>query len=148
MTVEGVRHPSRLAADPRTGSHGVSGNTARDVIVGQPQKTLFTSFEEAGLRWASYFGEIPTPLMFKDTRQVEGNFHHMSRFAEDAAQGLLPEFTLIDPVYFGLPGLEANDDVRRGRPGERNGTRGAHARTRPPRLTGCRAACTGARPPL
>ena len=51
--------------------------------------------------------------MFKDTRQVEGNFHHMSMFAEHAAQGLLPEFTLIDPIYFGLPILgPANDDVR------------------------------------
>ena len=68
---------------------------------GFEQKSLFKSFEEAGLTWASYFALGPSPLVFKDVRVREsGNFHHFTQFEEHARLGQLPTFTHIDPRYF------------------------------------------------
>ena len=49
--------------------------------------------------------------MFKDTRvRDSGNFRHFSKFAEDVANGQLADFSMIDPIYFGLPRHPADDD--------------------------------------
>jgi phospholipase C len=108
-SVPGPTMPNRYYLMSAT-SNGVADNAVTPILLGFPQKSLFKLMEESGYSWASYFGEVPTPLVYKDTRRRNGNFHHFSLFAEHAAQGLLPELTLIDPRYFGLPNLGPNDD--------------------------------------
>ena len=84
----------------------MSDNSVEPIVRG-----FFASMEESGYNWANYFALAPSPLAYKDTRAREGNFHHISTFAEDARQGLLPELTLIDPLFFSTPRFPANDDV-------------------------------------
>ena len=108
-SVAGPTMPNRYYLMSAT-SNGVSDNAVGPILRGFPQKSMFASFEEAGLGWANYFGEAPSAIVFKDTRARDGNFHHFSTFSEHARAGLLPELTIIDPRFFSTPNYPANDD--------------------------------------
>jgi phospholipase C len=108
-SVPGPTMPNRYYLMAAT-SAGVADNSVGPILRGFSERSIFGSMEASGYRWASYFGELPTPLAYKDTRRFDGNFHHFSTFADDARAGRLPELTLIDPRYFSTPQFPANDD--------------------------------------
>eukprot|EP00002_Diphylleia_rotans_P000142 TRINITY_DN1007_c0_g1_i1.p1 TRINITY_DN1007_c0_g1~~TRINITY_DN1007_c0_g1_i1.p1 ORF type:complete len:499 (+),score=97.49 TRINITY_DN1007_c0_g1_i1:47-1543(+) len=108
-SVPGPTMPNRYYFNSAT-SHGDAENLVFPMVVGYPQKTIYEQLDEAGLTWASYFYELPTPLAFKGTRRSIKNFRHFTKFREDVLAGNLPTFTHIDPLYGYIPGRIPNDD--------------------------------------
>ena len=66
-----------------------------------------TLLDRAGVTWAWYFSNLPE-IAFWGPRHLKG-LRHISEYYADAAAGLLPQVSFIDPFYIGPQGL-ANDD--------------------------------------
>nr|DAD34225.1 TPA_asm: hypothetical protein HUJ06_004865 [Nelumbo nucifera] len=80
---------------------------------GYPQKTIFDSLHENGLDFGIYFQNIPTTLFYRNLRKLKYifKFHQFDlKFKKHAREGKLPSLTVIEPKYFDLKGLPANDD--------------------------------------
>jgi len=78
-----------------------------------PQKTIFDSLHSNDIDFGIYFQNIPTTLFYRNLRQLKYifNLHQYDlKFKKDAAKGKLPSLTVIEPRYFDLKGLPANDD--------------------------------------
>ena len=73
---------------------------------GFPWPTIWTLLEEAGVTWGYYYSNLPVIALW-GARHLKGA-RHVSNFYADAAAGLLPQVSFVDP-YFTLEGL-ANDD--------------------------------------
>jgi phospholipase C len=66
-----------------------------------------------GLDFGIYFQNIPTTLFYRNLRKLKyiSKFHQYDlKFKKDARNGMLPPLTVIEPRYFDLVGLPANDD--------------------------------------
>ncbi|KAJ3417634.1 hypothetical protein HDV05_000091 [Chytridiales sp. JEL 0842] len=76
-------------------------NNATEDILGFPHKSIFKSLDESNISWANYFGSLPTPLVFRDTRNLKA-FERIKVFPEfwkDAKAGKLSQFNWLDLVY-------------------------------------------------
>lgn len=107
----GSTQPNRLFLHSAA-SHGVLSNIIFDLIWGMPQKTIFDSLYENGIRFGIYFQSVPTTLFFQSLRKIQYmfNFHFFDQFKQDAKTGRLPPYTVIEPRYFDILGCPANDD--------------------------------------
>ena len=78
-----------------------------------PQETIFDSLHSDDVDFGIYFQNIPTTLFYRNLRQLKYIFklhQYDLKFKKDAAKGNLPSLTVIEPRYFDLKGLPANDD--------------------------------------
>ena len=76
---------------------GVQGND----FAPEAFPSIMGRLEAAGLDWATYFNNLPFPILLSDVTDL-GSDHFRSfedDFAADAAAGTLPPLTLIEPVY-------------------------------------------------
>ncbi|XP_031489778.1 non-specific phospholipase C6-like isoform X2 [Nymphaea colorata] len=111
-SLPGPTQPNRLFIYSAT-SHGATGHLPRQLAGGYPQKTIFDSVHESGLSFGVYFQSIPTTLFLKNMRKLKyiSNFHFYDlKFKRDARNGKLPNLCLIEPRYYDLKIIEANDD--------------------------------------
>lgn len=94
-------------------SHGLMSNNQQLLLAGLPQKTIFESVEECGLSFGIYYQQVPNTLFYRNLRKLKyvDNFRPYDlTFRDHAKKGTLPNYTVIEPRYFDLPGFPANDD--------------------------------------
>ncbi|OWM65502.1 hypothetical protein CDL15_Pgr009092 [Punica granatum] len=112
-SIPGPTQPNRLFVYSAT-SHGSTSHVVRQLALGYPQKTIFDSLRENGrLDFGIYYQSIPSTLFYRNLRKLKyvPNFHQYDlKFERDARNGHLPNLTVIEPRYFDLVGLPANDD--------------------------------------
>lgn len=111
-SIPGPTQPNRLFVYSAT-SHGSTSHVKRQLAKGYPQKTIFDSMHENHLDFGIYFQNIPTTLFYRNLRKLKyiSKFHQYDlKFKKDARNGKLPPLTVIEPRYFDLTGLPANDD--------------------------------------
>ena len=111
-SIPGPTQPNRLFVYSAT-SHGSTSHVKKQLALGYPQKTIFDSLHENGLDFGVYFQNIPTTLFYRNLRKLKYifKFHPYDlQFKKDARNGKLPSLTVIEPRYFDLVGMPANDD--------------------------------------
>ncbi|KAL2242903.1 UNVERIFIED_CONTAM: Non-specific phospholipase C6 [Sesamum indicum] len=111
-SIPGPTQPNRLFVYSAT-SHGSTSHVKRQLATGYPQHTIFDSLHENGLDFGIYFQNVPTTLFYRNLRKLKYifKFHQYDlKFKKDARNGKLPSLTVIEPRYFDLTGLPANDD--------------------------------------
>ncbi|XP_040986204.1 non-specific phospholipase C6 [Juglans microcarpa x Juglans regia] len=111
-SLPGPTQPNRLFVYSAT-SHGSTSHVKKQLALGYPQKTIFDSLHENGMNFGIYFQNIPTTLFYRNLRKLKYifKFHPFdSKFKKDALKGKLPSLTVIEPRYFDLNGMPANDD--------------------------------------
>ncbi|GER48563.1 non-specific phospholipase C6 [Striga asiatica] len=112
-SIPGPTQPNRLFVYSAT-SHGSTSHVKKQLAKGYPQKTIFDSIHENnGLDFGIYFQNIPTTFFYRNLRKLKYifKFHQYDlKFKRDAKNGKLPNLTVIEPRYFDLKGLPANDD--------------------------------------
>ncbi|CAN6718218.1 unnamed protein product [Malus baccata var. baccata] len=85
----------------------------KQLASGYPQKTIFDSVHENGLDFGVYFQTTPTTMFYRNMRKLKYTlkFHQYDlKFKKDARKGKLPSLTVIEPRYFDLKEMQANDD--------------------------------------
>uniref|UniRef100_A0A7N0RAG0 Uncharacterized protein n=1 Tax=Kalanchoe fedtschenkoi TaxID=63787 RepID=A0A7N0RAG0_KALFE len=108
----GPTQPNRLFVYSAT-SHGATSHVKKQLASGYPQKTIFDSLHENGHSFGVYFQTIPATLFYRNMRKLKYIFkfhNYASKFKKDARSGKLPSLTVIEPRYFDLKGMPANDD--------------------------------------
>ncbi len=92
-------------------SHGMGFNNMDILIPGLPQDTLYDLFDRANVSYNFFMGDFSTYLFFAHARGAPQRdaFRPMMDFDLRAAAGTLPQFSFIDPRYFTLKDLPAND---------------------------------------
>ncbi|KAI4326762.1 hypothetical protein MLD38_032042 [Melastoma candidum] len=111
-SIPGPTQPNRLFVYSAT-SHGSISHVVSQLALGYPQKTIFDSLDENGLDFGIYYQSIPSTLFYRNLRKLKyvWKFHEFDlEFFKDAQNGKLPNLTVIEPRYFDLIGLPANDD--------------------------------------
>ncbi|KAI3455020.1 hypothetical protein Pfo_011683 [Paulownia fortunei] len=111
-SIPGPTQPNRLFVYSAT-SHGSTSHVKRQLATGYPQQTIFDSLHDNGLDFGIYFQNIPTTMFYRNLRKLKYifKFHQFDlKFKKDARNGKLPSLTVIEPRYFDLKGLPANDD--------------------------------------
>ncbi|KAL1301339.1 hypothetical protein HN51_045979 [Arachis hypogaea] len=111
-SIPGPTQPNRLFVYSAT-SHGSTSHIKKQLAKGYPQKTIFDSLHENDLDFGIYFQNIPTTLFYRNLRKLKyiWKFHQYDfKFKKDARDGKLPPLTVIEPRYFDLTGIPANDD--------------------------------------
>ena len=81
-----------------------------------PNGTIFDQFNRYGITWKNYFSSLPSigvwlPLLSEPS--MTKNITNVSNFYADAAAGLLPQFSLVDPD-FGRSSQENPQDIQFG----------------------------------
>jgi phospholipase C len=111
-SIPGPTQPNRLFVYSAT-SHGSTSHVKKQLLLGYPQKTIFDSLHENGMDFGIYFQNIPTTFFYRNMRKLKyiSKFHQYDlKFKKDATNGKLPSLTVIEPRYFDLKGIPANDD--------------------------------------
>ncbi|TQE12940.1 hypothetical protein C1H46_001586 [Malus baccata] len=111
-SIPGPTQPNRLFVYSAT-SHGSTSHVKKQLASGYPQKTIFDSVHENGLDFGVYFQTTPTTMFYRNMRKLKYTlkFHQYDlKFKKDARKGKLPSLTVIEPRYFDLKGMPANDD--------------------------------------
>src|SRR5205807_4649102 len=77
---------------------------------GFTQRTIFNELDAAGISWKEYYAQIPFGFEFSYVRDhAAGHVFPISQYYADAAAGVLPQVTFIDPIYFAPANVE-NDE--------------------------------------
>ncbi|GAV74261.1 Phosphoesterase domain-containing protein [Cephalotus follicularis] len=111
-SIPGPTQPNRLFVYSAT-SHGATSHVKKQLAFGYPQKTIFDSIHESGLGFGVYYQNIPTTLFYRNMRKLKYvfKFHPYGfKFKKHARDGKLPNLSVIEPRYFDLKGIPANDD--------------------------------------
>uniref|UniRef100_A0A5B7B1B1 Putative non-specific phospholipase C6-like n=1 Tax=Davidia involucrata TaxID=16924 RepID=A0A5B7B1B1_DAVIN len=110
-SIPGPTQPNRLFVYSAT-SHGSISHVKKQLAKGYPQRTIFDSLHENGMNFGIYFQNIPTTLFYRNLRKLKYifKFHQYGKFKKDARHGKLPSLSVIEPRYFDLKGMPANDD--------------------------------------
>lgn len=111
-SIPGPTQPNRLFVYSAT-SHGSTSHVKKQLAKGYPQKTIFDSLHENKLSFGIYFQNIPTTLFYRNLRKLKyiWKFHEFDlKFKKDSRNGKLPNLSVIEPRYFDIKGIPANDD--------------------------------------
>ncbi|EHA8591043.1 non-specific phospholipase C6 [Cocos nucifera] len=110
-SIPGPTQPNRLFVYSAT-SHGAVRHDKWNLISGYPQKTIFDSLQENGLDFNVYFQNIPTTLFYRNLRRLKyaSKFNLFKTFKVHARKGKLRNLSVIEPRYFDLVELPADDD--------------------------------------
>jgi phospholipase C len=90
------------------------GNTGTTTIspallAGFPQKTIFDAISETGNDWAVYYEFFPSALFFDNVRLHLDKLHTLQDFYDGLTNGNLPYFSYIEPRYYDIGDLLADD---------------------------------------
>jgi phospholipase C len=111
-SVPGPTEVNRLYVFSAT-SDGSAANDDVRLALGYPQRSVFRNIDESiyNRTWGVYFAEAPSAFFLKDTRTEENllKFHDIRKFYTDVAAGTLPSYSFIEPRYFEIPDIPAND---------------------------------------
>ncbi|GJR73668.1 non-specific phospholipase C3-like protein [Tanacetum coccineum] len=94
-------------------SYGATTNDNKSMIEGYPQKTIFESVEEGGHSFGIYYQLPPSTLFFRNLRKLKyiDNFHQFDlHFKHHCKEGKLPNYVVVEQMYFGIKGIPGNDD--------------------------------------
>ncbi|KAK3198354.1 hypothetical protein Dsin_021769 [Dipteronia sinensis] len=94
-------------------SHGATSNDNNSLLKGYPQKTIFESLEENGHSFGIYFQSFPATFFYRNLRKLKyvDNFDQYDlNFKRHCREGKLPNYVVIEPRYYDLLSLAANDD--------------------------------------
>ncbi|XP_027177698.1 non-specific phospholipase C2 [Coffea eugenioides] len=111
-SVPASTQPNRLYVHSAT-SHGATSNIAALLAKGYPQRTIFDNLSDAGLSFGIYFQNIPATLFYRNLRKIKylGNFHPYDlSFKNDAKNGKLPNYVVVEQRYMDSKLEPANDD--------------------------------------
>ncbi|CAL5444409.1 unnamed protein product [Camellia sinensis] len=111
-SIPGPTQPNRLFVYSAT-SHGSTSHVKKQLATGYPQQTIFDSLHDNGFNFGIYFQNIPTTFFYRNLRKLKYicKFHlYGLKFKKDARDGKLPNLSVIEPRYFDIKGLPANDD--------------------------------------
>ncbi|XP_050221512.1 non-specific phospholipase C4-like [Mercurialis annua] len=111
-SVPASTQPNRLYVHSAT-SHGLTSNDAMLLVEGLPQKTVFESLDESGFSFGIYFQQLPSTLIYRNMRKIKylKNFHQFDQnFKKHCEEGKLPNYVVIEPIFFDLLSKPANDD--------------------------------------
>jgi phospholipase C len=109
-SMPGPTWPNRLFAHAATSAGHVDGALLHegDYAV----DTIYDRLDAAHQTWRIYFHDIPqaATLDHLQADSARGNFRLFGQFLEDAHAGTLPAYSFIEPRYFDLLSLKANDE--------------------------------------
>ncbi|KAH7836361.1 hypothetical protein Vadar_000321 [Vaccinium darrowii] len=111
-SVPASTQPNRLYVHSGT-SAGATNNIPEQLALGYPQRTIFENVESAGLSFGIYYQSIPATLLYRNLRKLKyiGNFHQYDiSFKSDAANGKLPNYTVVEQRYLDTKLFPVNDD--------------------------------------
>ncbi|KAL5834753.1 hypothetical protein ACOSQ4_014250 [Xanthoceras sorbifolium] len=94
-------------------SHGATSNDNKMLLQGYPQKTVFESLEENENTFGIYYQSFPATFFYRNIRKLKyvDNFHQYDlSFKRHCREGKLPNYVVIEPRYYDLLSLSANDD--------------------------------------
>lgn len=104
-SVPGPTWPNRFFLHAAT-SGGFVDNNPRDYSM----RTIYQNLEDNGRSWRIYFHDMPQALGLTALRQSITHFGLFDeQFAEQCANGMLPNYAFIEPRYFDFLWLKAND---------------------------------------
>ncbi|RKO99001.1 hypothetical protein CXG81DRAFT_15167 [Caulochytrium protostelioides] len=112
-SVPGPTYPNRLFIYSCT-SRGDLSNFNSRIFRGYPQDSIFTRLTQQNVSWINYHTMAPLSLFFKDqrsARNIRENTAPYEDFAKHAANGELPEFTMIDPTFVNMVGAYVENDA-------------------------------------
>lgn len=109
--IPGPTQPNRLFVYSGT-SHGAISHVKKQLVLGYPQKTIFDSLHENGIDFGIYFQSVPSTLFYRNLRKLKYvfKFHLFDKFKKHAQNGKLPSLTVLEPRFFDLKDMPANDD--------------------------------------
>lgn len=112
-SIPGPTWPNRFFAHAAT-SDGLVENVIGDWRRGlreYPMRSIYETLEEAEVPWRIYFHDIPQSLALTrmQSQRMRRGFSRISHFYDDARAGRLPQYSFIEPQYFGLFRWPAND---------------------------------------
>ncbi|KAJ0083584.1 hypothetical protein Patl1_29379 [Pistacia atlantica] len=111
-SVPSSTQPNRLYVHSGT-SAGATSNIPSLLIKGYPQRTIFENLDAAGINFGIYYQNIPATLFYRNLRKVKyvGKFHpYALSFKQDAKQGKLPGYVVVEQRYTDSKTEPANDD--------------------------------------
>lgn len=74
------------------------GRKSNDAIVGDFPH-LFTRLDQKRIGWSNHYGNIPFGILLPSMSLDDPEFRYLEQFHQDAADGNLAPFTLLDPIY-------------------------------------------------
>ncbi len=76
------------------------------------RETIFRRLQDNGKNWRIYFHDIPQTLTLEDIIEPPFHFHPFDEFIDNARDGVLPNYSFIEPRYFtdSVLGLLPNDE--------------------------------------
>lgn len=111
-SVPSSTQPNRLYVHSGT-SGGATSNIPALLAKGYPQRTIFENLDDAGMSFGIYYQNIPATLFYRNLRKLKymNKFHEYGlNFKQDAEQGKLPNYVVVEQRYVDLPLEPANDD--------------------------------------
>ncbi|CAI9785777.1 unnamed protein product [Fraxinus pennsylvanica] len=111
-SVPASTQPNRLYVHSGT-SHGATSNVAALLAKGYPQRTIFEDLDDAGISFGIYYQNIPATLFYRNLRKLKfvGKFHPYDlSFKNDAKNGKLPGYVVVEQRYMDSKAEPANDD--------------------------------------
>ncbi len=75
------------------------GGQSNDLMQDQTLPTIYTRLDDARVRWAEYYGNLPFQMIFPGHSLEQPEYKKLDAFFEDAAAGTLPPFVHLDPVF-------------------------------------------------
>lgn len=105
-SVPGPTWPNRFFFHCAT-SGGYLDNALRDYTM----RTIFQNLSEARVNWRVYYHDVPQSLALANQRQFFGDYYELfdQAFARDCGNGLLPQYSFIEPRYSNEGASRAND---------------------------------------
>src|SRR5262245_22361106 len=120
-SVPGPTWPNRDYVHAGTSMGRVNGPTAWELFWGYPGvRTIYQNLQDAGKTWKIYYHDVSQAFYFRDLLQDQHTrFVPFAEFAPDVERGALPQYSFIEPRFFGTLLEPPNDqhpphDVREG----------------------------------
>ena len=77
---------------------------------GLPGLSIFEELDNAGITWRSYSQGLPSPILFAYVRtHAAGHIFPISQYYADAASGMLPQVSFVDPAFLGTKNTESDE---------------------------------------
>eukprot|EP00050_Salpingoeca_kvevrii_P006263 m.288336 g.288336 ORF g.288336 m.288336 type:complete len:486 (+) comp11952_c0_seq1:1207-2664(+) len=109
-SIPGPTEVNRLFLHSGT-SNGSAFNDIDLLTLGYPQETLFERLDKNNVTWRTYTSDLPTTLFFDYMRKRESldRMKVLDDFLYDAKTGDLPQYSFVEPRYYDLYGVPAED---------------------------------------
>jgi len=109
--IPGPTQPNRMYVFSAT-SDGAANNNDAHLIAGYPQTTIFDNLYDAGHSFGLYYSDFPGALVMRKLRQKKywPYIKQLKQFFNDCKSGTLPTYSFLEPRWFDMGDLGANDN--------------------------------------